>query len=63
MSETLQHLRFHWSDQYDIRKTPSGQYVAVARFGKQDTLTADDPGELQHMIWQHYPGPSERSST
>jgi hypothetical protein len=63
VSETLLHLRFHWSDQYDIGKTPGGQYVAVARFGKQDTLTADDPASCKHMIWQHYPRPSERSST
>lgn len=62
MRETLDSLRFHWSDVYQIGKR-DGSYVAVAKFGKCETLTADEPGELLDLIRQHYPmGPSERSS-
>jgi hypothetical protein len=62
MRETLDSLRFHWSDAYQIRKQ-DGKYVAVSKFGKCETLTADSPGELLRIIRQHYPmGPSERSS-
>jgi hypothetical protein len=63
MRETLETLRFHWSDVYQIAKRRSGQYVAEAKFGQRETLTAEDPGELLRKIRQHYPGPSERSST
>jgi hypothetical protein len=62
MSETLEFLRFHWSDVYEIGRR-DGKYVAVSKFGKCETLTADDPGSLLRLIRQHYPmGPSERSS-
>lgn len=61
-SDTLEFLRFHWSDVYEIG-TRDGKYVAMPRFGKPETLTADKPGELLKMIREHYPmGPSERSS-
>jgi hypothetical protein len=40
-----------------------GTYTATAKFGKCDVLSSDDPGELLRKIRQHYPGPSERSST
>lgn len=62
MREALEFLRFHWSDVYEIGKR-DGKYTAVSKFGKRETLTADEPGELLRLIRQHYPmGPSERSS-
>lgn len=63
MTETLESLRFHWSDKYKIVRRRSGQYIAEAKFGERETLTAEDAGELLRKIRQHYPGPSERSST
>jgi hypothetical protein len=61
--ETLESLRFHWSDVYQIGRRRGGQYVAIAKFGEQEMLTAEDAGELLRKIRLHYPGPSERSST
>ncbi len=62
MNESIEFVRFHWADVYEIGKQ-EGKYVAVPRFGKCEKLTADEPGELLKPIRQHYPmGPSERSS-
>ncbi len=60
--EALAQLRFHWDDAYRIALR-DGTYTATAKFGKCDVLTSDDPDDLLRMIRQHYPGPSERSST
>jgi hypothetical protein len=63
MNHALEYLKFHWSDAYDIRKVPSGEYIAVAKFGKQEKLTAYDPDRLLNLIRRHYPGHRESSST
>jgi hypothetical protein len=42
---------------YQIGKRRGGQYVAEARFGERETLTAQDRGELLRKIRQHCPGP------
>jgi hypothetical protein len=41
----------------------AGRYTATAKFSTHDVLAADDPEQLLTKIRQHYPGPSERSST
>lgn len=62
MTKTIEFLRFHWSDVYTIG-IRDGKYVAVAKFGSQEQLTADEPGQLLKLIRRHYPmGPSERAS-
>jgi hypothetical protein len=60
--EALALLNFHWDDAYRIA-IRDGTYTATAKFGKCDVLSSDDPDELLRQIRQHYPGPSERSST
>jgi hypothetical protein len=60
--EALALLNFHWDDAYKFAFR-DGSYTATARFGHCEVLASDDPDELLRKIRQHYPGPSERSST
>jgi hypothetical protein len=60
--EALAQMRFHWGDVY-VFAIVMGRYTATAKFSTHNVLTADDPEQLLDKIRQHYPGPSERSST
>ena len=51
----LAYLRYHWDQVYSF-ETVNGKYIATARFGSHDVLTADSPGELLGKIQRHYPG-------
>ena len=47
-------LRYHWGAVYDIRQASQQKWVAVARWGSRDTLTAGTAEQLRQRIWRHY---------
>lgn len=52
---TLRFLEFHWGESYTF-SAQDNKYSATAKFGKHDRLIADTPGQLLHLVRQHYPG-------
>ena len=50
---TLAFLRHHWDRVYDFTRE-DGQYVATARYGQRDRLTAATPEELLSLVRRHY---------
>ena len=60
---TLAFLRHHWGQVYDFARD-GAQYVATARWGDRDRLTAATPGQLLTLVRRHYQPPAgERCST
>ena len=60
---SLDFVRHHWGSRYDVGRD-GAQYVAVARYGDRDRLTAATPCELLGMIRRHYRPPAgEPAST
>jgi len=60
---TLAFLRYHWDEVYNFTRD-GPQYVATAKYGQRDRLTANTPEQLLSMVRRHYrPPPAERCST
>ena len=51
---TLDAVRFHWGDAYDIKRDAAGGCRAVRRDGLGDELRAPDPEELNKLIAADY---------
>jgi hypothetical protein len=52
-------LRWHWGEVYDIRQVNRYKFVAVAKWGNHDMLTAETSSELRQLIFRHY-GPKTK---
>ena len=51
----MRYLQWHWGDVYQFTWEPDGTCTAQARFGSNDTLTANTPNELLTLVRRHYP--------
>lgn len=47
-------LRYHWGTVYDIRQVGQWKWVAVAKWGNRDMLTAETADGLRGLIHRHY---------
>jgi len=47
-------LRYHWGAVYDIWQAGPWKFVAVAKWGDLDTLTAETAEQLRQLIHRHY---------
>lgn len=56
--QDFRYIKYNWGDVYIIIRpsVTSDTWKAIAEFGSNDELIADDGFELLNLIRRHYPG-------